>query len=63
MTVLIIPRENKNCLGFCSVNSEENVAACPEPMPGRKEHKGAKREDEKRERENSLGVSLTWERA
>lgn len=47
ISVFIIPKENKNCLGFCSVNSEESVAACPEPIPGRNEQSGPKIEQEK----------------
>lgn len=44
--MLIAPTENRKVLGFCSVNSEARVAACPEPMPGRKEQRGAARDDE-----------------
>lgn len=61
--MFIIPRENRNCLGFCSVNSLDNVAACPEPIPGRKEQRGAKSEEENKERTNSLFVSFICERA
>jgi len=52
--VFIIPRENRNCLGFCSVNSEAIVAACPEPIPGRKEHRGAKMKEEREDLKYSL---------
>lgn len=42
--VLIEPTRKRNSLGFFSVfpeNSDARTAACPEPIPGRKEHKGA----------------------
>jgi len=39
--VFIAPTRNRKPLLFCSINSEPITAAWPEPMPGRKEHKGA----------------------
>lgn len=59
MTVLIIPKENRNVLGFCSVNSLLNVAAWAEPIPGRKEHNGAAIDDDKIDFRYSVLVSLT----
>ena len=58
--MLIIPKENKKVLGFCSVISELNVAACPEPIPGRKEHKGEAIEQERIDLRYSLFVSFTF---
>jgi hypothetical protein len=58
MIVLIAPTEKRKERGFCSVNSLANVAACPEPMPGRNEHRGAASEDDKEDFRNSDFVSF-----
>ena len=39
--VFIPPRRTRNPFFDCSKNSEPITAACPAPIPGRKEHKGA----------------------
>lgn len=57
--VLIAPSKNRNERFVCSMNSLPKVAACPEPMPGRKEHKGANRVAAIPERISSFLVSFT----
>ena len=56
--VLIAPTENKKERGFCSVNSLAKVAACPEPIPGRKEQRGAASDEEMEDLRNSDFVSF-----
>ncbi len=54
--MFIAPNINKNPRLSCSMNSLPNVAAWPEPIPGRKEHKGAKRIDAPADLKNSFFV-------
>ncbi len=39
--VFIAPSKIRNPFCVCSINSEPMTAACPEPIPGRKEQRGA----------------------
>jgi hypothetical protein len=64
--VFMLPTRKRNDSGDLSSDvlesSEETRAACPEPKPGRKDARGAVREEEIKEGNNCFGFSFGLER-
>jgi len=59
--VFIAPKRIKNPFLDCCINSEPITAACPAPIPGRKEHNGAEIIDPKMAFINSIfGIFISF---